>query len=144
MSIGVIAATIVLFVLVALIFRSMIKDKHDGAGCSGNCSSCGAGCGHDIDLTPKPTEEEMKARYEAVMAATARRTVTIGIEGMSCEMCEKHISEAICKEFPNVGVKVSRADKMAVIVANEEVKEGVLRDIIESIGYEMTGYEVEF
>lgn len=44
---GTVVVGIVLLVIVALIVRSMIRDKKNGKlTCGGDCSKCGGRCGH--------------------------------------------------------------------------------------------------
>ncbi len=50
MTMGDIIVIAVLFLIIALIVRGMIRDKKAGkccgcSGCSGNCAGCGGNCG---------------------------------------------------------------------------------------------------
>lgn len=63
----------------------------------------------------------------------------IGIEGMSCEHCVRHVTEAL-KELNGVSkVEVDLKGKTAVIEVADDVKDEDIRFAIEDAGYDVTG-----
>lgn len=68
-------------------------------------------------------------------------TKKIKIEGMSCEHCVMHITNAL-KEIAGVNdVKVSLADKTADVDLNNTVKNNDLINAIVAVGYDVVGIE---
>ena len=49
--------------------------------------------------------------------------ITVGIDGMACEMCEAHINEAVRNVFPVKKVTSSHTRKETVILAEREIPE---------------------
>ncbi len=61
---------------------------------------------------------------------------TIKIEGMSCPMCEAHISEVIRKTLPHAKkVSASYKKKEATFLSDEAVDTELLRRAINETGY---------
>jgi copper ion binding protein len=68
-------------------------------------------------------------------------TKKIKIEGMSCEHCVMHITNAL-KEIAGVNhVKVSLADKTADVDLNNTVTNNELINAIVAVGYDVVGIE---
>lgn len=68
---------------------------------------------------------------------------TVGIEGMSCGMCEAHINDVIRREFKVKSVKSSVKKKNSEIVSKEPIDEEKLRKAITDTGYTVTGITSE-
>ena len=64
---------------------------------------------------------------------------TVGIEGMSCGMCEAHINDVVRREFKVKSVKSSVKKKNSEIVSKEPIDEEKLRKAITDTGYTVTG-----
>lgn len=61
----------------------------------------------------------------------------IKIEGMKCEHCSNRVSSCL-KEIENVKkVKIHLDKKEAILYLNELIDENIVRNKIESIGYEV-------
>lgn len=65
-------------------------------------------------------------------------TITLGIEGMMCEHCKKHVEEALAK-LPASSVSVDLAGKSAVITTDGDITDDTLKQAIADAGYELTG-----
>lgn len=65
------------------------------------------------------------------------------VEGMACGMCETHINEAVRNAFSVKKVTSSHTKKETVILAENELDEQKLRDVIEKTGYEVGAVSVE-
>ncbi len=63
--------------------------------------------------------------------------IVIGINGMTCGMCEAHINEAIRNAFQVKKVTSSRARKQTVILAGQEISGQEIKDVIAKAGYEV-------
>lgn len=63
-------------------------------------------------------------------------TITLGIEGMMCEHCKKHVEEALAK-LPVSSAAVDLAKKSAVIEADGDITDDTLRQTIADAGYEV-------
>lgn len=91
-----------------------------------HCSISGITINEDI-LTENKGEKKMKK--------------TIGIEGMMCMHCVKHVHDALEKVEGVESVDVSLENKNAVISASESVTDDALRNAVTEAGYEVTGIE---
>ena len=62
--------------------------------------------------------------------------VTAHVEGMACGMCEAHINEAVRNAFRVKKVTSSHTKKQTVILAEQEIPEQELKDVIAKAGYD--------
>lgn len=62
--------------------------------------------------------------------------ITVEVRGMQCGMCEAHVNDAIRKAFPVKKITSSHAKHQTVIVAEQEIDEQKLKDVIDQTGYE--------
>lgn len=62
--------------------------------------------------------------------------ITVGIEGMACGMCEAHINEAVRNAFQVKKVTSSHTKKQTVILAEQDIPEQELKNIVEKAGYD--------
>lgn len=69
--------------------------------------------------------------------------ITIGVEGMACGMCEAHINEAVRNAFPVKKVTSSHTKKQTVIIAEQDISEQKLKDVIEKTGYDAVSVSSE-
>ena len=69
--------------------------------------------------------------------------ITVGIEGMACGMCEAHINEAVRNAFRVKKVTSSHAKKQTVIIAEEDILEQELKNVIAKAGYEAVSVSSE-
>ena len=66
---------------------------------------------------------------------------TLIIEGMSCQHCAKHVTEAL-KGIPGVeSVKVDLASMSAEVELNRQVSEAEFKSVIDEAGYELVKVE---
>lgn len=61
--------------------------------------------------------------------------ITAAIEGMSCGMCEAHINEAVRNTFPMKKVTSSHTKKQTIIIAEQDISEHELRQVVAKAGY---------
>ena len=61
--------------------------------------------------------------------------ITVGIEGMACGMCEAHINEAVRNAFQVKKVTSSHTKKQTVILAEEDIPEQELKNMVVKAGY---------
>ncbi len=66
---------------------------------------------------------------------------TIGVEGMMCQHCVKHVHEALASVKGVESVNVSLEEKNAVVECSENVSDETLTAAIKEAGYEVTGIE---
>lgn len=69
--------------------------------------------------------------------------ITLGIEGMACEMCEAHINDAIRKAFSVKKVSSSHKKGETVILTESEITEDALKNVIAPTGYALQSYKSE-
>lgn len=69
--------------------------------------------------------------------------IILGIEGMACGMCEAHINNEVRNAFNIQKVTSSHTKKQTVIIANEDIDEHKLRDVISGTGYTVISYKSE-
>ncbi len=68
---------------------------------------------------------------------------TLGIKGMMCHNCERHVNEAVQEIFAVKKVTSSHEADQTEIISEGELAEEELRKVIEKAGYEMTSFESE-
>ena len=62
----------------------------------------------------------------------------ISIEGMMCQHCVKHVTEALQKIDGVIDVKVSLEQKNAVVHVNDSATDDMLKNAVVEAGYEVT------
>ena len=67
--------------------------------------------------------------------------ITLGIDGMTCGMCEAHVNDAIHRSFPIKKVSSSHRKKETVILTDTEIEEESLFRVIEALGYSVLRLE---
>lgn len=67
----------------------------------------------------------------------------VGIEGMTCGMCEAHINEAVRNTFQVKKVTSSRAKKQTVIIAEKDIPEQEMKNVIAKAGYDVVSVNSE-
>ena len=67
----------------------------------------------------------------------------VGIEGMACGMCEVHINEAVRNAFQVKKVTSSHTKKQTVIIAEKDIPEQELKDVIVKAGYDAVSVSSE-
>ena len=67
----------------------------------------------------------------------------LGVDGMSCGMCEAHINDLIRREFSVKSVKSSCKKNQTEIVSKEPLDEQKLRSAIGATGYTVTDVHSE-
>lgn len=64
------------------------------------------------------------------------------IDGMSCMNCVRHLKEALQEDISGVKViDVNLEEKFALIEAEENVTDEMIKDVILDLGYELKGIE---
>lgn len=63
------------------------------------------------------------------------------IDGMMCNMCVKHVTEALNGIDGVTGAKVSLEDKNAVIETSKEVSDKAVKDAVGDAGYDVVKIE---
>lgn len=69
--------------------------------------------------------------------------ITVGIDGMACGMCEAHINEAVRNAFRVKKVTSSHTKKQTVILAEQDIPEQELKNVVEKAGYEAVSVSSE-
>lgn len=69
--------------------------------------------------------------------------ITVGIEGMACGMCEAHINEAVRSAFRVKKVTSSHTKKQTVIIAEQDIPERELKDVVAKAGYDAVSVDSE-
>ena len=65
----------------------------------------------------------------------------ITIEGMSCQHCVKHVSEAL-KEIGAKDVEVSLDENLATAQISEDITDEVIKEAIDEAGYDVVKIEI--
>jgi copper chaperone CopZ len=66
------------------------------------------------------------------------KTMIIDIDGMSCEHCARHVSEALEALSGVAAVSVSLADNQASVQTGDDFDEAAARAAVDEAGYEVT------
>ena len=69
--------------------------------------------------------------------------ITLGVDGMMCNMCEAHTNDAIRNSFKVKKVNSSHTKGETEIIAAEEIPKEDLEKVIAQAGYKLTSYNVE-
>ena len=69
--------------------------------------------------------------------------ITLAIEGMACGMCEAHINEAVRNAFQVKKVSSSYTKKQTVIIAEKDISEQELKNVIVKAGYDAVSVSSE-
>lgn len=69
--------------------------------------------------------------------------ITVEVEGMACGMCESHINDAVRNAFPVKKVTSSHTKKQTVIIAEGDIDEQKLKEVIAKTGYEAVSVSKE-
>ena len=62
--------------------------------------------------------------------------ITVDVEGMACGMCEAHVNEAVRNAFGVKKVTSSHAKKQTVIIAQQDISDQELKDVVAKAGYD--------
>lgn len=63
--------------------------------------------------------------------------ITLKIDGMMCGMCESHVNAAIRNAFDVKKVTSSHSDKETVIIAENDIPDEKIKEVIDETGYEL-------
>ncbi len=69
--------------------------------------------------------------------------ITLAIEGMACGMCEAHINEAVRNAFQVKKVTSSHTKNQTVIIAEKDIPEQELKNVIVKVGYDAVSVSSE-
>ena len=69
--------------------------------------------------------------------------ITVGVEGMACEMCEAHVNDAVRKAFDVKKVTSFHGKKQTVILSETPLSEAEVRETIDATGYQTTSFVSE-
>ena len=69
--------------------------------------------------------------------------ITVRVEGMACGMCEAHINEAVGNAFPVKKVTSSHTKKQTVILAEADIPEQELKNVVAKAGYDAVSVSSE-
>ena len=65
--------------------------------------------------------------------------ITVGVEGMACEMCEAHVNDAVRSALNVKKVTSSHGKGETVILSDEPLDADKLREAINATGYQVGG-----
>ena len=69
--------------------------------------------------------------------------VVAKVEGMACGMCEAHVNEAVKKAFDVKEVTSSHKNNVTEIIAESNLDESKVKEVIEAEGYTVLGVTTE-
>ena len=70
------------------------------------------------------------------------KTVIVDVDGMSCEHCVRHVTEALQALQGVSKVAVSLENKQATVEVGENFDESTVPPAVDEAGYEVTGLRV--
>lgn len=88
----------------------------------------------------KPAQADCNKTIQQHTMEVSNMTKEIKIEGMMCEMCEKHVRKAL-ENLDGVSAvsKVSHEEGIAVIEASEDLSNETIKTTVEEAGYKVLG-----
>ncbi len=101
---------------------------------SKNCSSTQCSLMNIEESDAIATSNQNQDKEESQMNEFVK---TIGVEGMMCEHCKKHVTEALSKIEGVTNVEVSLEEKNAKIVSNKEIEDSIIQSAIQEAGYQV-------
>ena len=69
--------------------------------------------------------------------------ITVGVDGMMCNMCEAHMNDAFRNNFKVKKVSSSHKDKKCEIIAPEAIPQDKIESVVKETGYTFTSYSCE-
>lgn len=69
--------------------------------------------------------------------------ITVKIEGMMCEACERRVNEAVKREIPVKNVTSSHLTGETVILTDADISEQRLKEVVEATGYEFKSCQTQ-
>ena len=123
---GTLIAGIIVVAAVALAVFAIVRDRKNGK------SSCGSNCGH--------CPMSGSCHNKASLKKKGLHVTLLGIEGMSCPMCEAHINDAVRNAFKIKKIKTSHKTGISEIYSKEKLDESLLRKTIEDTGYKIISF----
>lgn len=69
--------------------------------------------------------------------------IDLKIDGMACGMCETHVNDAIRNALDVKKVKSSHKKGTTTIIAESEISEAELAEILKPTGYKLLAYEIK-
>lgn len=67
----------------------------------------------------------------------------VGVEGLACGHCEKHLCDAVNEKFNVQKVTASREKKECEIISENELDETKVREAVESCGFKFMSMKSE-
>jgi len=67
----------------------------------------------------------------------------LGVEGMSCGMCEAHVQDTVAQNYKVKKVKASRSSKELVVITEQGITEEDFHKILDPTGYRIVSYRRE-
>lgn len=64
--------------------------------------------------------------------------ITVGVDGMMCGMCEKHVNEAIMRNIQAKEVTSSHSKSQTIIQTEENITDEQIKEVISKTGYTVT------
>ena len=87
-----------------------------------------------INLTKnKGNKQNINIRRYNVM-----QEITVGVDGMMCGMCEKHVNEAIMRNIQAKEVTSSHSKSQTIIQTEENITDEQIKEVISKTGYTVT------
>lgn len=72
-----------------------------------------------------------------------KHKITIGIDGMACEMCEAHVKDVLRKHFNPEKVTASHRKGEATMVVQQEIDPEAIHAALDPTGYTVTSVREE-
>ena len=69
--------------------------------------------------------------------------ITVGVNGMMCNMCESHVNEAVRKALGVDKVTSSHTKGTTVIIADRDIPHAEIENAINPTGYTVTSVKAE-
>ena len=64
----------------------------------------------------------------------------LGVEGMSCGMCEAHVQDTVAQNYKVKKVKASRSSKELVVITEQGITEEDFHKILDPTGFAVLMY----
>lgn len=114
------ATVIIVLILLALVGYGIYSFVHY-LTCGGGC--CGE---HEPPVKKVKVEDRNKAHYP--------HTLVLGVDGMTCQNCQRHVENAL-NVLPGTWAAVDLAARSVTVLTKDEADEDTIRQAIRDAGY---------
>ena len=90
-----------------------------------------------VEVEKNQSEVKVEKIFLKDLEEIEMEKITLKIEGMMCQHCQKHVHDALAKMDGVENVEVSLENKNAIVTSEKEISIADFKKVIEDAGYEL-------